>query len=82
MLKETQNCSDIFQTILSISHQQGLLLFLLLIFRKYLLNVANTHQPRSVAKAIFDIRKERMQQNLEEAPIVVTSEFAELLQDF
>ena len=53
-----------------------------MIFRKYLLNIANTHQPHSVQKAIINIRKERMQQYIQEAPVVLTSEFADLLQDF
>jgi len=42
------------------------------------LNVINTIQPNSVVAAVIDIRKKRESDGVEEQPIVLTTEFAQL----
>jgi len=46
------------------------------------LNVVNTILPNSVIDAVHKIRKQREIQHIDEQPIKVTNEFAELLSSF
>ena len=50
--------------------------------RKYLLNVANTVVKNSVVKAVLEARRKRENKQIEESPIILTNEFAQLLENF
>ena len=51
-----------------------------LIFRAYLLNVLNTVRKDSIHVAIMKLKKLRKKGVVNEAPITMTSQFAELLE--
>ena len=74
--KMIQSTLNIFLITLHLKDQQGLFYFYYLCFRKYLLNIANTIFPNSVINAVIEARKKRENKEIEEAPIVLTGEFA------
>ena len=48
--------------------------------RKYLLNVVNTVNENSVFKAVQTVKEQRLNKQTTEAPIIITNEFASLLE--
>ena len=83
MHKRTQVLSSTFQNTQKQEFHKGIILnFFINHFRKYLLNVVNTVNTDSIVNAVSEIRKQREQKVIEEAPIVLTKEFSELLASF
>ena len=56
--------------------------FILIYVRKYLLNVVNTINENSVINAVKQVKEQRQKKKINEAPICITREFAELLNSF
>ena len=46
------------------------------------MNVLNTLTPNSVIEAVIEIRKNRDKKFIDEAPMILTNEFVQLLEDF